>query len=78
MPAYVIAEFEFILAAYFQFCQKQKFNKLKQLRECQRQLPIAAKREEILEALEKHNTLLIAGDTGCGKSTQVRNPKPLS
>ncbi|WP_404440345.1 ATP-dependent RNA helicase HrpA [Stutzerimonas chloritidismutans] len=34
-------------------------------------LPIAAKRDEIKAALEKHQVLIIAGETGSGKTTQL-------
>lgn len=34
-------------------------------------LPIAAKREEIKAALEKHQVVVIAGETGSGKTTQL-------
>ena len=34
-------------------------------------LPIAAKRDEIKEALDKHQVLIIAGETGSGKTTQL-------
>jgi ATP-dependent helicase HrpA len=34
-------------------------------------LPIAARRAEILEALRTHQVLIVAGDTGSGKSTQL-------
>lgn len=34
-------------------------------------LPIASHREEILEKLNAHQVILIAGETGCGKTTQV-------
>lgn len=34
-------------------------------------LPIAARREEISEALNRHQVLIVAGDTGSGKSTQL-------
>src|SRR5690606_23491167 len=34
-------------------------------------LPIAAKREEIKDALRKHQVLVIAGETGSGKTTQL-------
>ena len=34
-------------------------------------LPIFARRQEILEALERHQLLIVAGDTGSGKSTQL-------
>ncbi|MEK1910051.1 MAG: ATP-dependent RNA helicase HrpA, partial [Pseudomonas chlororaphis] len=34
-------------------------------------LPIAAKRDEIKAALQKHQVLIIAGETGSGKTTQL-------
>lgn len=34
-------------------------------------LPIAAKRDEIKQALLKHQVLIIAGETGSGKTTQL-------
>ena len=35
-------------------------------------LPIAAKRDEIKAALEKYQIVVIAGETGSGKTTQLR------
>jgi ATP-dependent helicase HrpA len=34
-------------------------------------LPITARREEIVDALRRHPVLIVAGDTGSGKSTQL-------
>jgi len=34
-------------------------------------LPISARRKEIAEALERHQVVIVAGDTGSGKSTQL-------
>jgi ATP-dependent helicase HrpA len=34
-------------------------------------LPISARREAIVEALREHQVLIVAGDTGSGKSTQL-------
>uniref|UniRef100_A0A158Q8I6 Myosin motor domain-containing protein n=1 Tax=Elaeophora elaphi TaxID=1147741 RepID=A0A158Q8I6_9BILA len=40
-------------------------------------LPIFKYRSHILYLLEKYRILIIVGETGCGKSTQVpQNPKP--
>lgn len=39
------------------------------------ELPVSARREEILAALRSHNTLILAGETGSGKTTQL--PKML-
>ncbi|KAI7866161.1 P-loop containing nucleoside triphosphate hydrolase protein [Spinellus fusiger] len=35
------------------------------------ELPIAAYREQILELVQTHQVIVISGETGCGKSTQV-------
>ncbi len=35
------------------------------------QLPIVARRREIVEALKKHTVLIVAGETGSGKTTQL-------
>ncbi|MBW1698887.1 MAG: ATP-dependent RNA helicase HrpA [Deltaproteobacteria bacterium] len=34
-------------------------------------LPITAKKEEIIEAIKNHQVLIISGETGSGKSTQI-------
>ena len=66
-----LSEFQTILATYIDFLQKDKFSKLKKLRKNQANLPIAEYRQEILDSVEKNQVTIIAGDTGCGKSTQV-------
>ena len=35
------------------------------------ELPIAAMRGEIVRAIQKHQVVIISGETGCGKSTQI-------
>ncbi len=35
------------------------------------ELPITAKKDEIIEAVKQHQVLIISGDTGSGKSTQI-------
>ena len=34
-------------------------------------LPITAKKDAIVHAIRKHQVVIISGDTGCGKSTQI-------
>jgi ATP-dependent helicase HrpA len=34
-------------------------------------LPITAKKGAIVDAIQKHQVVIISGDTGCGKSTQI-------
>ena len=67
----VVAGFRKILAVYVDFCQKEKFRKLKRLRKSQSELPIAQFRREIVDGVQKNRVVVVAGDTGCGKSTQV-------
>jgi HrpA-like RNA helicase len=67
-----LAEFQSIIEYYFDFNQKEKFKRIHKLRQDQNNLPIASHRREILEQLQNHQVILVAGDTGCGKSTQVR------
>jgi ATP-dependent helicase HrpA len=33
--------------------------------------PITARREEIVKAIREHQVLVVSGETGCGKSTQL-------
>ncbi|XP_012261756.2 probable ATP-dependent RNA helicase DHX34 [Athalia rosae] len=64
-------KFQEIINLYLDFKQKEKFSKLKKLRETQANLPVSQYREEIVNAVKNERVVIIAGDTGCGKSTQV-------
>jgi hypothetical protein len=44
---------------------------LRALHDSKRTLPIAAYEDQILAAVKSHQVILVSGDTGCGKSTQV-------
>ncbi|CAO4375068.1 unnamed protein product [Caenorhabditis nigoni] len=63
--------FEYAHYVALQFNQHQKFQKLQKLRKLQKELPIAERATEIVELLKTNQVLIVAGDTGCGKSTQV-------
>jgi ATP-dependent RNA helicase DHX29 len=39
--------------------------------EASKSLPIAKHKDNIMSTLEKNRVLIISGDTGCGKTTQV-------
>ncbi|XP_012281786.1 probable ATP-dependent RNA helicase DHX34 [Orussus abietinus] len=67
----VLLKFREIIISYYDFKQKEKFTKLKKLREAQATLPVAQYRDEIIETVKRERVVIIAGDTGCGKSTQV-------
>ncbi|XP_013170006.1 PREDICTED: probable ATP-dependent RNA helicase DHX34 [Papilio xuthus] len=60
-----------VVSIYLDFKNKEKLEKLKKLRQTQRDLPVAKYREEIQAAVKNERVIIVAGDTGCGKSTQV-------
>ncbi|XP_059177423.1 probable ATP-dependent RNA helicase DHX34 isoform X2 [Physella acuta] len=66
-----IIQFRSIIIHYLDFQQKLKFQKLIKIRKDQRSLPIFHYKEKILELVKQHQVIVVAGDTGCGKSTQV-------
>ena len=66
-----LTEFRTILRHYVNFLQKQKFNRMLKIRRDQSNLPIYQFKEHILSTVRTNQVVLVAGDTGCGKSTQV-------
>lgn len=66
-----LKQFLQIVTHYLDFKQKERFTKLKKLRKTQANLPVAQFKNEIVSAVKEEQVVLIAGDTGCGKSTQV-------
>ncbi|XP_032685966.1 probable ATP-dependent RNA helicase DHX34 [Odontomachus brunneus] len=66
-----LLKFRDVVVLYLDFKQKEKFNKLKKLRNAQANLPVAQYKDEIIETVKRERVVIIAGDTGCGKSTQI-------
>ncbi|XP_037805947.1 probable ATP-dependent RNA helicase DHX34 [Lucilia sericata] len=66
-----IKQFQEIIVIYLDFKQKERFAKIKKLRKSQKSLPIWKFKKSLRCSLEETRVLIIAGDTGCGKSTQV-------
>ncbi|XP_060665185.1 probable ATP-dependent RNA helicase DHX34 isoform X1 [Drosophila nasuta] len=64
-------QFEQLVLIYLDFKQKEKFARIKKLRQAQRNLPIARFKRDLRTSLDASRVLIVAGDTGCGKSTQV-------
>ena len=54
-----VSEFRHILTLYFDFLQKEKFNKLKKLRRSQADLPIAEYRNEIIDKLKDNQARML-------------------
>ncbi|KAM8952308.1 putative ATP-dependent RNA helicase DHX34 [Pelodytes ibericus] len=71
MPKEKMAEFKKAILHYLDFTQKQSFGKLAKLRQERSNLPIFQYREKIVRMVREHQVVVVAGDTGCGKSTQV-------
>ncbi|XP_057684908.1 probable ATP-dependent RNA helicase DHX34 [Corythoichthys intestinalis] len=69
--AEVISDFRLSLLHYLDFSQRQSFGKLAKLQREQKNLPIYQYRERVVELVRQNPVVVVAGDTGCGKSTQV-------
>ena len=48
-----------------------KFVKLRKISRDQQNLPIFKYKDRIIDAVKQNQVIVVAGDTGCGKSTQV-------
>uniref|UniRef100_A0ABI8ABQ7 DExH-box helicase 34 n=1 Tax=Felis catus TaxID=9685 RepID=A0ABI8ABQ7_FELCA len=70
-PPEKVSEFRRALLHYLDFGQKQAFGRLARLQRERAALPIAQYGTRILQTLKEHQVVVVAGDTGCGKSTQV-------
>lgn len=66
-----LLRFRDVILLYLDFKQKEKFSRLKKLRDAQANLPVARYKGEIIEMVKKEKVVIVAGDTGCGKSTQI-------
>ncbi|XP_018399875.1 PREDICTED: probable ATP-dependent RNA helicase DHX34 [Cyphomyrmex costatus] len=66
-----LLKFRDVILLYLDFKQKEKFAKLKRLRDTQANLPVARYKEKIIEMIKTEKVIIVAGDTGCGKSTQI-------
>lgn len=66
-----LLEFAYVIELYLDCLKKQEETRIKKLKEGQENLPISKYRNEILKAVQENQVVLVAGDTGCGKSTQV-------
>nr|KAF6272643.1 DExH-box helicase 34 [Myotis myotis] len=71
LPPERVSEFRQALLHYLDFVQKQAFGRLAKLQRERAALPIAQYGHRILKTLKEHQVVVVAGDTGCGKSTQV-------
>ena len=52
-------------------CRLDSAHEYRAAREARRRLPAHAARPELLEALRSSRVIVVSGETGCGKSTQV-------
>ncbi|NXW61524.1 DHX34 helicase, partial [Eurystomus gularis] len=71
IPRECLSQFRAAFLHYLDFNQKQNFAKLAKIQRERAALPIAQYRERLLRAVAEHQVVVVAGDTGCGKSTQV-------
>lgn len=59
------------LVLFHDFQQKKKAALKEKIEKYRKELPITTYENAIVYTLREHRVLLVAGDTGCGKSTQV-------
>ncbi|XP_031621594.1 probable ATP-dependent RNA helicase DHX34 [Contarinia nasturtii] len=71
LSKYKVKQFLTIVLQYSDFLEHDRLMKLKKLRQTQADLPVAKFKDEIIEAVAREQVILVAGDTGCGKSTQI-------
>ena len=57
------------------FTKKEFSSKYYDLLEKRKSLPIWHQKESFLQAFKDHQVLIVAGETGSGKTTQVSNSK---
>ncbi|CAM9170829.1 unnamed protein product, partial [Hapterophycus canaliculatus] len=60
-----------VLQAFIDFRMRRSLAKVVKIRRDRASLPIAAYQEAIVRTVASNPCVLVAGDTGCGKSTQV-------
>ncbi|XP_069063715.1 probable ATP-dependent RNA helicase DHX34 isoform X2 [Pleurodeles waltl] len=71
VPKNRLIEFRMAVLHFLDFTQKQGFMKLAKMQKERSNLPIFQYQDKIVEMVRKHQVVVVAGDTGCGKSTQV-------
>ncbi|KAJ6663570.1 hypothetical protein lerEdw1_009649 [Lerista edwardsae] len=71
LPRARVREFRRALLHFLDFRQKQSFARLARLQRERAALPIARHREQLVRLVAESQVVVVAGDTGCGKSTQV-------
>lgn len=60
------------------FKEKQKNTNYRKMKETRKKLPVWSNMTKILETLQQNQVVIISGETGCGKSTQVHEVVPSS
>ncbi|KAM9367141.1 putative ATP-dependent RNA helicase DHX34 [Phaethornis superciliosus] len=71
IPKKHLREFLSAFLHFWDFTQKQNFAKLRKTQRERAALPIARFQAQLLQLVAQHQVVVVAGDTGCGKSTQV-------
>ncbi|XP_053209462.1 probable ATP-dependent RNA helicase DHX34 isoform X2 [Panonychus citri] len=66
-----VTKFRDIILLYLNFLEKKRIKTMEKLQQDKENLPIFQYKQNILDTLKTHSVILVAGDTGCGKSTQV-------
>lgn len=62
---------KFALASFKAFLKKKNENKALKIMTTKKELPASEFKQTMITKLQHNNVIVIAGDTGCGKSTQI-------
>jgi HrpA-like RNA helicase len=65
------SELRTVCRHFINFQQKQTLDKIMKIKRDRESLPIWQYKDKIIEAVNQNQVVIVAGDTGCGKSTQV-------
>ena len=67
----VVTEIRQLARSFLDFQMRKQFKAVRDLLNAKKSLPISSWETQIVDAVATHDVILVAGDTGCGKSTQV-------
>lgn len=54
-----------------EYKQQQMLNEREKIEQCRKSLPMFTYREQLLDAIDKNQIIIIVGETGSGKTTQI-------
>ena len=69
--SYVMSQYPIFLVSHEDLSESSKMAESTELMSSSKTLPILEYREELIKAVEESQCVVITGETGCGKTTQL-------